>query len=38
MLGCDNAGERVRLALEPRDPVGVAREESREHLDRDVAP
>ena len=31
-------GEHARLALEAREPVGVARERARQDLDRDVAP
>ena len=30
-------GEHLRLAIEPREPLGVVRDRRQQHLDRDVA-
>ena len=36
-VGMVQGGERLRLAREPREPLGIAREELGQHLDGDVA-
>ena len=37
-VGMIQRGEHPRLALEAREPIGMARERARQDLDRDVAP
>ena len=36
-VGMIQRGERLRFALEPRDPLGIGREQLGQDLDRDVA-